>query len=103
MQLYIPLIAHDFIHSSSKALLVGPVNMIPEMVQRSCPRVLFNRELVGSFCKANGMKTRRKSYDTSTKRDIFHGGDCDDSIRTLCALLGWEAELDELNKSTRFG
>lgn len=80
--------------------MVGPVNMIPEMVQKKIPRVLFNRELVGSFKKPNGMETRRKSYDTSEHRDIYHGGDCDESIRTLCALLGWENELNELNAST---
>ena len=82
--------------------MVGPVNMIPEMVGKNCPRVLLNRELVGTFQKRNGMKTRRKNYDTS-QRDIFHGGDCDDSIRSLCSILGWEEELDELNASTRVG
>jgi NAD-dependent deacetylase sirtuin 2 len=84
-----------------QALMVGPVNMIPEMVPRKIPRVLFNRELVGTFRKPNGMKTRRQSYDTGAQRDIFHGGDCDQSIQTLCALLGWEDELNELNASTR--
>jgi hypothetical protein len=83
--------------------MVGPVNAIPEMVRKDCPRVLFNRELVGTFLRQNGPRTRRKRYDTSAQRDIFHGGDCDDSIRALCALLGWENELDELNSSTRLG
>lgn len=83
--------------------MVGPVNLIPEMVDRKIPRVLFNRELVGTFKKSNGMKTRRKSYDTSAQRDHFHGGDCDESIKTLCTLLGWQEELNELNASTRLG
>ena len=83
--------------------MVGPVNMIPEMIKKGCPRVLLNRELVGNFCTKNGPRTRRKSYDTSKERGIFHPGDCDDSIRTLCAILGWEEELDELNASTRLG
>ena len=81
--------------------MVGPVNMIPEMVHRKIPRILFNRELVGTFKKPNGMKTRRKSYDTSAERDIFYDGDCDQSIKMLCSLLGWREELDELNSSTR--
>ena len=80
--------------------MVGPVNMIPHMVGKTCPRVLFNRELVGDFCKTSGVKTRRKSYEKN-ERDIFHGGDCDTSIRMLCNILGWEEELDELNASTR--
>lgn len=77
--------------------------MIPDMVHKKVPRILFNRELVGTFKKPNGMKTRRKSYDTSAQRDIFHDGDCDQSIKMLCSLLGWEEELDELNSSTRLG
>ena len=87
--------------------MVGPVNMIPEMVSKRCQRVLLNRELAGTFLKQNdGPRTRKKSYDTTSsrvERDIFHKGDCDDSIRTLCNLLGWESELLELNLSTRLG
>lgn len=84
--------------------MVGPVNMIPEMVSRSCPRVLLNRELAGTFLKRNqGPSTRRKSYDTSVQRDIFHKGDCDASIMSLCTLLGWKNELMELHLSTRLG
>lgn len=29
-------------------------------------------------------------------RDALFLGDCDDGVRRLCALLGWEAELDAL-------
>ena len=83
------------------SLMVAPVCSIPDMVRRDTPRILFNRELVGTFCRS-GMKSRRKSYDNS-ERDIFHEGDCDDSIRLLCRLLGWEEELEELNSSTRLG
>ena len=101
---------HNFVRRDTKqadllivmgtSLMVGPVNSIPDMVRKGCPRILLNRELVGSFCTKNGPNTRRKSYDTSDSRDIFHSGDCDDSIRVLCQLLGWEEELDELNVST---
>ena len=85
-----------------EALMVGPVNMLPELVNKTCPRVLLNRELVGTFLSNNGPKTRRKSYERK-QRDIFHPGDCDESIRTLCAILGWESDLDELNTSTKLG
>lgn len=93
----------DLLMVMGTSLMVGPVNQIPDLVGKKCPRVLFNRELVGSFQTRNGMKTRRKSYDTSAQRDTFHGADCDESIRLLCSLLGWEEELDELNASTRLG
>lgn len=91
----------DLLIVMGTSLMVAPVCQIPDMVRRDCPRILFNRELVGSFCKG-GMKSRRKSYENS-ERDIFHEGDCDDSIRLLCSLLGWEEELDEMNSSSRLG
>lgn len=91
----------DLLIVMGTSLMVGPVNMIPEMVRRDCPRVLFNQELVGSFLQTDGVKTRSKRKDKNAQRDIFHGGDCDESIRTLCAILGWENELEELNASTR--
>jgi len=86
-----------------KALMVGPVNQIPEMVRKDCPRVLFNNELVGSFRKKNGPNTRKKSYNTNARRDIFHAGDCDSSVQMLCNLLGWEQELNDLNYKHRLG
>ena len=91
----------DLLIVMGTSLMVAPVCQIPDMVRRDCPRILFNRELVGSFCKG-GMKSRRKSYENS-ERDIFHEGDCDDSIRLLCSLLGWEEELDEMNSSSKLG
>lgn len=89
----------DLLIVMGTSLLVGPVNGIPEMVSKSVPRVLFNRELVGTFKKKVGPKTRRNSH--VRQRDKFHGGDCDESIRMLCDLLGWGKELDSLNESTR--
>jgi len=92
----------DLLIVMGTSLMVAPVCEIPNMVRRDCPRILFNRELVGNFCSRGGMKSRRKLYDNS-ERDIFHEGDCDDSVRLLCSLLGWEEELNELNSSTRLG
>mmetsp|Transcript_36826 Transcript_36826/g.62679 ORF Transcript_36826/g.62679 Transcript_36826/m.62679 type:complete len:378 (-) Transcript_36826:321-1454(-) len=91
----------DLLIVMGTSLMVGPVNMIPEMVSKTIPRVLFNRELVGTFQKRNGPRTRKKSYDTNSKRDTFYGGDCDASIQMLCNLLGWEDELLKLNSSAR--
>jgi len=90
----------DLLLVMGTSLMVGPVNMIPDMVPKSCPRVLLNRELVGSFLKRGGVQTRRKNYD-KTGKDTFCAGDCDENIRILCNLLDWEEELDELNSSTR--
>mmetsp|Transcript_33208 Transcript_33208/g.56280 ORF Transcript_33208/g.56280 Transcript_33208/m.56280 type:complete len:358 (-) Transcript_33208:1631-2704(-) len=91
----------DLLIVMGTSLMVSPVCQIPNMVRRDCPRILFNRELVGTFCR-DGVKSRRKSY-SNKERDIFHAGDCDESVRLLCSLLGWKEELDELNSSTRLG
>lgn len=62
------------------SLQVPPVARIPYMVNCQC--VLLNREHVGGI-------------------DVFHGGDCDDSVMTLAKLLGWQDELLEKNQRTR--
>ena len=92
----------DLVLVMGTSLMVGPVNMIPDMVSKTTPRVLLNRELVGTFLRRGGVKTRKKNYD-NTGMDTFQEGDCDESIRSLCTLLGWEEELDSLNLSTRLG
>jgi len=67
------------------SLQVPPTAYIPDMVQ--CNRVLLNRELVGCFdASDSGNKN-----DNCT--DVFHPGDCDDSIMTIARLLGWDEEL----------
>mmetsp|Transcript_28692 Transcript_28692/g.52369 ORF Transcript_28692/g.52369 Transcript_28692/m.52369 type:complete len:374 (-) Transcript_28692:241-1362(-) len=93
----------DLLIVMGTSLMVGPVNQIPEMVRKDCPRILFNNELVGSFRKKNGPSTRKKSYNTNAQRDIFHEGDCDSSVQMLCNLLGWEQELNDLNYKHRLG
>jgi NAD-dependent SIR2 family protein deacetylase len=102
----------DLLLVMGTSLMVSPVNMIPNMVSNKCIRILLNNECVGSFakhCSNNNRMTTRKSSSSShssssTKaksRDIFHPGDCDTSIRSLCNILGWTKELEELNQSTR--
>ena len=34
---------------------------------------------------------------------IVKEGNCDDSVREVCRLLGWEEELHKANASTRVG
>jgi NAD-dependent SIR2 family protein deacetylase len=107
----------DLLLVMGTSLMVSPVNMIPNMVSNKCIRILLNNECVGSFAKKhslnnNRMTTRNSSSSSShssssltiaksKSRDIFHPGDCDTSIRSLCNILGWTKELEELNQSTR--
>jgi NAD-dependent SIR2 family protein deacetylase len=73
----------DLLLIMGTSLQVAPVSLIPNMV--SCPRVLFNRDLV----------LRMK------KKDVFVEGDCDTNVELLCSLLGWDKELLEQNKKTK--
>jgi NAD-dependent SIR2 family protein deacetylase len=68
------------------SLQVAPVSMLPDMV--NCRRILFNRELVGDFGDREG-------------DDLFHGGDCDETIGLLAQALGWEGELKGLQNEAR--
>jgi len=67
------------------SLMVTPVSNIPNYVD--CPRVLLNREFVDGF--------------TNKFTDVFEPGDCDESIRKLSRLAGWEQDLDKIFASSR--
>mmetsp|Transcript_34775 Transcript_34775/g.63976 ORF Transcript_34775/g.63976 Transcript_34775/m.63976 type:complete len:205 (-) Transcript_34775:111-725(-) len=71
----------DLVITLGTSLLVAPVSNIPDWVKSNTHRMLINRELVGSFHRAN---------------DVFLEGDCDESVRELCSMVGWEEELDQL-------
>jgi NAD-dependent SIR2 family protein deacetylase len=83
----------DLIHSDVSAcdlvivlgtsLQVAPVANIPDWVKRDVPRLLINREKVGSF---------QGNYPS----DVFMEGDCDESIQKLCQMADWEKELNQI-------
>ena len=41
------------------------------------------------------------SFIRGAKRDVFMKGDCDDNIRKLCKMAGWDEELEEIYSETR--
>lgn len=88
------LSANDLLVVMGTSLKVAPVSLIPEMLNSRIPRLLLNRELVGDFAAPG---------TDGNCRDVFYQGDCDDSVRKLCSLLGWEDELLELNEATKIG
>jgi len=73
----------DLLMVVGTSLLVAPVAYIPEWVTDSTPRLLVNRELVGDF-------------HLQKLTDLYLEGDCDESVRQLCKLAGWENELDDV-------
>jgi len=58
------------------SLQVYPFAGLPDMVGKDCPRILINRELVGSF------QNKRR------KRDAFYCGNADDGCLLLADALG---------------
>ena len=72
--------------------LIGKVNPL-------CPRLLLNRELVGTpdqegvlfFPSDAGL---RVGMDDNY-RDVFEEGDCDESVDRICRDLGWDKELSQ--------
>jgi NAD-dependent SIR2 family protein deacetylase len=78
----------DLLIVMGTSLMVMPVASIPSWVRRDCPRILLNRERVGNFLKIQS-------------RDVFVEGDCDDGVREICRLAGWETFLDEQYQNSR--
>lgn len=65
------------------SLTVFPAADVPELVPRDrTVRILFNKELVGSFGK-------RKS-------DIYVPGDIETNVSELCKIMGWGEKLEAL-------
>lgn len=71
------------------SLKVAPVSLIPDFVDQSCPRVLFNNNLVGCF---------QLLEEYNNGRDVWAQGDCDSNVKSFCEMLGWNEELDHLHK-----
>lgn len=68
------------------SLSVQPFASLPGFCSEGVPRVLINKERVGSL--------------GSRPDDVLMLGDCDTGIRTLALALGWLEELEELWQST---
>jgi len=81
------------------SLKVQPFASLVDKVNSTTPRVLINREKVGTstpMLSLLGMGAGL-SYDSpSNTRDIFVQGDCDEGTRKLAALIGWEADLNKI-------
>ncbi|KAK8227640.1 DHS-like NAD/FAD-binding domain-containing protein, partial [Phyllosticta capitalensis] len=68
------------------SLTVQPFASLPGFVSEDAPRVLINKEQVGSL--------------GSRCDDVLILGDCDDGVRKLAKACGWLEELEELWRMT---
>ncbi|CAL8144023.1 unnamed protein product [Orchesella dallaii] len=83
----------DLLIIMGTSLVVQPFSHLVERVPDDCPRVLINREIVGT---APHMFARGMNFKSERNRDIAILGDCDDGVRKLAKALGWEQEFDKL-------
>jgi NAD-dependent SIR2 family protein deacetylase len=92
----------DLLLVMGTSLLVMPVARIPSWVKRDCPRVLLNRELVGDFAYTTNTTTTTTDAAAGAAgsgRDVYVEGDCDDSVKKICQLAGWEKELEQCHQN----
>lgn len=103
------------------SLKVHPFAMLPALVPHECPRLLLNLEPAGGIgahsngvghltnkeeAVNNGDEYEEDEYGTEEEEDaqpawvndVVHLGPCDKSVRELCDLLGWRAELEAVWK-----
>ena len=90
----------DLLIVMGTSLLVAPVASIPNWVGEKVPRLLINRDLVGSFATAARRAKQHEGVQQQIiSRDVFAQGDCDDGARKVCELAGedWAKQLEEMH------
>lgn len=87
--------ACDLLIIMGTSLSVNPFANLAARVPVMCPRLLLNRDkVVISGCKH---RSRQLKFDTpKAYRDVWVGGQCDESIRFLSSVIGWEEDLLKL-------
>ena len=90
----------DLLIVMGTSLQVMPFAGIIGRVGPLCPRLLVNREAVGVHgSAAEGLgNVGLRVTDEQNYRDVHLAEDCDAGVRRLCALVGWEGELGDLEK-----
>ncbi|CAG8640329.1 5942_t:CDS:2 [Acaulospora morrowiae] len=71
------------------SLQVQPFASLVDRVESPTIRLLINREPIYEYFDFEGIYSE-------ISRDAFYKGDCDDGIRKLAELIGWQDELEEL-------
>jgi len=75
----------DLLIVAGTSLVVSPANYLVTMVPDSCLRVIINRDPVGHSL---GIE-----YGSTTQRDYFTQGDCEDKFLFLMLYLGWRDKI----------
>ncbi|KAF9566613.1 NAD-dependent protein deacetylase sirtuin-2 [Mortierella alpina] len=76
------------------SLKVEPFNKLIAKVSPRCPRLLINRERAGEELHSGFDFDDKQKY--TIQRDALFLGSCDEGVKKLAALCGWEDELQNL-------
>mmetsp|Transcript_25338 Transcript_25338/g.58886 ORF Transcript_25338/g.58886 Transcript_25338/m.58886 type:complete len:415 (+) Transcript_25338:51-1295(+) len=79
------------------SLLVMPFAGLVGMASQSAPRLLINRDPVGTFDRLQG-GFRYHLPAEQNGRDVWYKGTCDGGSQELAEALGWGEDLIELEK-----
>ena len=98
----------DLLIVMGTSLQVQPFASLVAKVPPSCPRLLLNREPVGTLPPEIPHPALAALYGLDAPflflpehamhnwRDAAHLGDCDEGVRALCGEMGWQEDLDAL-------
>eukprot|EP00434_Breviolum_minutum_P015563 symbB.v1.2.013706.t1/scaffold974.1/size359025/13 len=84
----------DLLVVMGTSLQVSPFNTLLSLTHESVPRLLINREPVGS-CKELAGGFNFNPFDGDCQ-DVFFEGDCDAGVEALAERLGWLKDLERL-------
>ncbi|KAF9142754.1 NAD-dependent protein deacetylase sirtuin-2 [Mortierella sp. GBA39] len=76
------------------SLKVEPFNKLIAQVSPKCPRLLINREKAGQELHSGFDFEDKWKY--TIQRDALFLGNCDEGVRALADLCGWEIELQAM-------
>ncbi|KAF9186712.1 NAD-dependent protein deacetylase sirtuin-2 [Haplosporangium sp. Z 767] len=84
----------DLLMVLGTSLKVEPFNRLIGKVSPKCPRLLINREKAGQELHSGFDFDDKWKY--TVQRDALFLGNCDEGVRKLAALCGWEEELQAM-------
>jgi len=70
------------------ALAVAPFNMLPHMVAKGVPKVLFNLD--------NTKDTGGIDFENKDGNKLFVKGKCDETLAKLCEDCGWKEDFNKV-------
>ncbi|XP_003698490.1 NAD-dependent protein deacetylase Sirt2 [Apis florea] len=92
----------DLLIIMGSSLVVQPFASLVDRVRPNCPRLLINKEKVGTQDRLSRLLGLRHGlmFDTHSNdgRDVAWLGDCDTGCQLLADKLGWGDELKDLIK-----